>query len=164
MTTYSNFILFIQLYNIIQNNHAVEMDVSSPLKRSREDADADADETVAGNDDEYAPEYNKENEDENMMGTPSKKPRQSRQSMQSPLKAINAPGKPAEAGIITKIYCENFMCHRKLTVTLNRNVNFIHGQNGSGKSAILAAVQICLGAGKVFIRTKLCIFHRFIEN
>lgn len=26
-------------------------------------------------------------------------------------------------------------------------VNFIHGQNGSGKSAILAAIQICLGAG-----------------
>ena len=39
------------------------------------------------------------------------------------------------------------MCHRKLTVELCRNVNFIHGQNGSGKSAILAAIQICLGAG-----------------
>ena len=37
--------------------------------------------------------------------------------------------------------------HRKLTVDLCRNVNFIHGQNGSGKSAILAAIQICLGAG-----------------
>lgn len=30
---------------------------------------------------------------------------------------------------------------------LCRNVNFIYGQNGSGKSAILAAIQICLGAG-----------------
>ena len=30
---------------------------------------------------------------------------------------------------------------------LCRNVNFIHGQNGSGKSAILASLQICLGAG-----------------
>lgn len=39
------------------------------------------------------------------------------------------------------------MCHHKLTVDLCRNVNFIHGQNGSGKSAILAAIQICLGAG-----------------
>ena len=37
--------------------------------------------------------------------------------------------------------------HRKLTVELCRNVNFIYGQNGSGKSAILAAIQICLGAG-----------------
>ena len=94
----------------------------------------------------------------------------------------------AEAGIIKSIYCENFMCHRKLIVELNRNVTFIHGQNGSGtfrycvflswhcllgtietnlflilpffrkllhmfilsffigKSAVLAAIQICLGA------------------
>eukprot|EP00934_Nitzschia_sp_Nitz4_P001332 Nitzschia sp. Nitz4//scaffold133_size116822//74277//77815//NITZ4_003812-RA/size116822-snap-gene-0.17-mRNA-1//-1//CDS//3329535411//1332//frame0 len=54
---------------------------------------------------------------------------------------------PPECGIITSIYVENFMCHRKLHVDLCRNVNFISGQNGSGKSAILAAIQICLGAG-----------------
>lgn len=67
--------------------------------------------------------------------------------MTSPLKSINRPGKPPEAGVIKRVYVENFMCHRKLTVDLCRNVNFIHGQNGSGKSAILAAIQICLGAG-----------------
>lgn len=60
---------------------------------------------------------------------------------------INARGKPAEAGVILKIYVENFMCHRKFTIDLCRSINFIHGQNGSGKSAILAAIQICLGAG-----------------
>jgi chromosome segregation ATPase len=59
----------------------------------------------------------------------------------------NIAGKPPEAGVIKKIDVENFMCHRKFTVDLNRNVNFITGQNGSGKSAILAAIQICLGAG-----------------
>jgi hypothetical protein len=60
---------------------------------------------------------------------------------------INEANKPAEAGVISRIYVENFMCHQKLTVDLCRNVNFIYGQNGSGKSAILAAIQICLGAG-----------------
>jgi len=60
---------------------------------------------------------------------------------------INPSGKPAEAGIIQEVYVENFMCHRKLSVKLCRNVNFIHGQNGSGKSAILTAIQVCLGAG-----------------
>mmetsp|Transcript_12762 Transcript_12762/g.27023 ORF Transcript_12762/g.27023 Transcript_12762/m.27023 type:complete len:1315 (-) Transcript_12762:148-4092(-) len=75
--------------------------------------------------------------------------RQERQVITSPLSAHNRndPGKPAEAGVIRRVYVENFMCHRKLTVDLCRNVNFIYGQNGSGKSAILAAVQICLGAG-----------------
>jgi hypothetical protein len=62
-------------------------------------------------------------------------------------KRINKEGQPPEAGVIKKIYMENFMCHRKLGVDLCRNVNFIHGQNGSGKSAVLAAIQICLGAG-----------------
>ena len=65
----------------------------------------------------------------------------------SKFKRVNKPGRPAEAGVISEVYVENFMCHRKLTVKLCRNVNFISGQNGSGKSAILAAIQICLGAG-----------------
>ena len=62
-------------------------------------------------------------------------------------RSINKAGRQAEAGVIDKVYVENFMCHRKLSIPLCRNVNFIHGQNGSGKSAILAAIQICLGAG-----------------
>jgi hypothetical protein len=68
-------------------------------------------------------------------------------SFESPIRTINPAGRPPEAGIIKRVYLENFMCHRKMTVDLCANVNFIHGQNGSGKSAILAAVQICLGAG-----------------
>lgn len=68
-------------------------------------------------------------------------------SSSTPLRSVNPSGKPAEAGVITKVYVENFMCHRKLSVPLNKNVNFIYGQNGSGKSAVLAAIQICLGAG-----------------
>lgn len=79
-------------------------------------------------------------------GTPSRFTKV--ETVHSPLteRHTNSSGKPAEAGIITSISVENFMCHRKLTVNLCRNVNFIHGQNGSGKSAILAAVQVCLGA------------------
>ena len=38
------------------------------------------------------------------------------------------------------------MCHEKLDMHFNRRINFINGANGSGKSAILAALQICLGA------------------
>lgn len=38
------------------------------------------------------------------------------------------------------------MCHDALEVTLNPNVNFIIGRNGSGKSAILTALTVGLGA------------------
>ena len=34
-------------------------------------------------------------------------------------------------GIIEKLLLVNFMCHQKLEVQLNSNVNFILGQNGS---------------------------------
>ena len=63
------------------------------------------------------------------------------------LNRVNSAGKPPEAGIIVKVYVENFMCHKKMSVDLCSNINFINGQNGSGKSAVLAAIQICLGAG-----------------
>lgn len=43
--------------------------------------------------------------------------------------------------------CSSSYKHLSLTIIIvKRTVNFIHGQNGSGKSAVLAAIQICLGA------------------
>ena len=37
----------------------------------------------------------------------------------------------AEAGVIDRIQLNNFMCHRKLDVSLSANTNFILGRNGS---------------------------------
>ncbi|KAI0836122.1 P-loop containing nucleoside triphosphate hydrolase protein [Hypoxylon sp. FL0890] len=47
--------------------------------------------------------------------------------------------------IIESITCINFMCHVKLHVELGPLLNFIVGENGSGKSAILTAITLCLG-------------------
>lgn len=38
------------------------------------------------------------------------------------------------------------MCHNSMSVDLNQKVNFIVGANGSGKSAILTALTVGLGA------------------
>ena len=49
------------------------------------------------------------------------------------------------AGAIKSVELENFMCHSKLKVSFNTKLNFVIGHNGSGKSAILTAILICLG-------------------
>lgn len=51
----------------------------------------------------------------------------------------------ADNGIIETVTCTNFMCHEYLEVQLGPLINFIIGHNGSGKSAILTAITICLG-------------------
>ena len=38
-----------------------------------------------------------------------------------------------ETGQILMVYCENFMCHHKLTIDFGRHVNFVTGSNGSGQ-------------------------------
>lgn len=37
------------------------------------------------------------------------------------------------------------MCHSSLKVDFNKNINFVIGRNGSGKSAILTALIVVLG-------------------
>ncbi|KAH7157216.1 P-loop containing nucleoside triphosphate hydrolase protein [Dactylonectria macrodidyma] len=51
----------------------------------------------------------------------------------------------SEGGIIESITCVNFMCHTRLHVELGPLINFIVGENGSGKSAVLTALTLCLG-------------------
>ncbi|CAM6106305.1 unnamed protein product [Calypogeia fissa] len=53
--------------------------------------------------------------------------------------------KPKKAGSIKRITVENFMCHSNLTIEVGDRVNFITGQNGSGKSAILTALCVAFG-------------------
>ncbi|TKY67999.1 Structural maintenance of chromosomes protein 6A [Spatholobus suberectus] len=49
------------------------------------------------------------------------------------------------AGIIKRLRLENFMCHSKHETDFGNHVNFITGQNGSGKSAILTALCVAFG-------------------
>ncbi|XP_068955434.1 structural maintenance of chromosomes protein 6 [Petaurus breviceps papuanus] len=52
----------------------------------------------------------------------------------------------AEVGIIESIQLKNFMCHAMLgPFRFGSNVNFVVGNNGSGKSAVLTALIVGLG-------------------
>ncbi|QLQ80804.1 hypothetical protein HG537_0E01590 [Torulaspora globosa] len=55
-------------------------------------------------------------------------------------------GEAIPSGYIKKICLRNFMCHENFELELGPKLNFIVGSNGSGKSAILTAITIGLGA------------------
>ncbi|GFF26822.1 structural maintenance of chromosomes protein 6 [Aspergillus udagawae] len=59
--------------------------------------------------------------------------------------ASEEPNIPAEHGILERVECYNFMCHDHFQVELGPLINFIVGKNGSGKSAVLTAITLCLG-------------------
>ncbi|WBW75403.1 Smc5-6 complex SMC P-loop ATPase subunit Smc6 [Schizosaccharomyces osmophilus] len=83
-------------------------------------------------------------------------------------------------GVIESIHLINFMCHDSLRISFGSRINFVIGHNGSGKSAILTGLTVCLGAkasstnrapnmkslikqGKSFARISVTISNRGFE-
>ncbi|KAI5304023.1 Structural maintenance of chromosomes protein 6 [Ascosphaera pollenicola] len=70
---------------------------------------------------------------------------------------------PNENGILESVECINFMCHKHFSVELGPLINFIVGKNGSGKSAILTAITLCLG-GKASVTNRGQSLKKFIKE
>ncbi|XP_034235998.1 structural maintenance of chromosomes protein 6 [Thrips palmi] len=51
----------------------------------------------------------------------------------------------AISGVVLEVHLDNFLCHDSYKVVLNKEINFIVGRNGSGKSAILTGLVVALG-------------------
>ncbi|XP_066139567.1 structural maintenance of chromosomes protein 6 [Euwallacea fornicatus] len=67
------------------------------------------------------------------------------------------------AGTINYIILKNFMCHSFLDVDLRqKNINFLVGKNGSGKSAILTALIVGLG-GRANLTNRGTSIKNFIK-
>ncbi|KAH8193931.1 hypothetical protein TruAng_011899 [Truncatella angustata] len=65
--------------------------------------------------------------------------------------------------VLESITVYNFMCHERLHVELGPLLNFIVGENGSGKSAILTAITLCLG-GKASSTNRGASLKSFIKE
>ncbi|KAI1608713.1 myosin ATPase [Exophiala viscosa] len=70
---------------------------------------------------------------------------------------------PVQHGILEEVELENFMCHDKYAFKLGPLINFICGKNGSGKSAILTAIVLCLG-GKASATNRGARLQNFIKE
>ncbi|EAU31123.1 conserved hypothetical protein [Aspergillus terreus NIH2624] len=77
--------------------------------------------------------------------------------------ASDEPNVPAEHGILERVECYNFMCHDHFHVELGPLINFIVGKNGSGKSAVLTAITLCLG-GKASATNRGQSLKNFIKE
>merc|ERR1711892_805204 len=79
----------------------------------------------------------------------------------TPSKRTRASDDKHHKNLLQKITVKDFMCHAKLDMEFGERVNFIVGQNGAGKSAILNALQAVFGAGaRATSRKKACEWIR----
>uniref|UniRef100_A0A8C0DKS3 Structural maintenance of chromosomes protein 6 n=1 Tax=Balaenoptera musculus TaxID=9771 RepID=A0A8C0DKS3_BALMU len=70
----------------------------------------------------------------------------------------------ADVGIIESIQLRNFMCHSMLgPFKFGSNVNFVVGNNGSGKSAVLTALIVGLG-GKAIATNRGSSLKGFVKD
>ncbi|XP_059213121.1 structural maintenance of chromosomes protein 6-like [Centropristis striata] len=85
------------------------------------------------------PAVEEDEEDENMPDSDQEDPPLNRQ-LQCAGEVVG------DAGIVESITLKNFMCHSLLgPFAFGSNVNFVVGNNGSGKSAVLTALIVALG-------------------
>lgn len=75
----------------------------------------------------------------------------------------NAENIPREFGVLQRVEVHDFMNHHYFQFELGPLINFICGKNGSGKSALLTAIIICLG-GKASTTSRGNSLKKFIRE
>ncbi|KAJ2161894.1 Structural maintenance of chromosomes protein 6 [Coemansia sp. RSA 552] len=132
----------------VQKKHTLDSDVDDTAKKKRYRADPLLDKDPDGLDENMAPAGRAK------TGVTRIRARQANGGAEA--------GGPL-LGIVERVELVDFMCHERAEVALCPKVNFITGQNGSGKSAILTALTIALG-GKASATNRAPSLKEFIRE
>lgn len=130
---------------------ATSSDDDGERRDQKNDAELSASQYQTARDGDF--EHLRHTEEDDLRATQRLKDRP--QVMGDNVAALNA--------VIESIEVFNFMCHERLKVELGPLLNFIVGQNGSGKSAILTAITLCLG-GKASSTNRGASLKSFIRS
>ena len=100
-------------------------------------------------------EANEENEDDERTATQAELAKRA--------EGRNQKNEAVASGILERVEMTNFMCHAWHEINLGPLINFICGKNGSGKSAVLTAIILCLG-GKASATNRGSSLKSFIKE
>ncbi|EDW14279.1 structural maintenance of chromosomes protein 6 [Drosophila mojavensis] len=84
-------------------------------------------------------------------------------SCEEPAYGLAPPNAFTSCGKIISIRLKNFMCHSHLYIEFGPNINFLVGSNGSGKSAVIAALALGL-AGSARNTSRASSIQKLIKN
>lgn len=86
-----------------------------------------------------------------------------RQSYENPSYGLDVVSTFNRCGKIISIRLKNFMCHSNLFIEFGPNINFLVGSNGSGKSAVIAALALGL-ASSARATSRASSIQKLIKN
>ncbi|KAJ3076742.1 Structural maintenance of chromosomes protein 6 [Podochytrium sp. JEL0797] len=90
-------------------------------------------------------DQNSQQDDDEAHAQGAKKKKQKKTKTKGKMSKAEVLALPPLTGSIEQVELNQFMCHNFLSVDFCPKINFVIGHNGSGKSAILTGIMVCLG-------------------
>jgi len=107
--------------------------------------------------------YNIDNENNIIVDEDNEYDEKNKEIISTRMKLNSSIKNISDIGTIESVELWNFMCHERLRIDFCPRINFVVGHNGSGKSAILTGITVCLG-GKATVTQRATSLKGLIKE